>query len=155
MKKIVSMLLVFVMLIGIVPTMQLHAETKYDDYAGYYYLAKGETVTFKNTHEGKLSLVSDAGNAVKISKNIIKVTGKKSGLIVIKSGKKKIGFHIYVGGNNKDAKVKYAEYALKFKDGKKQYKNFIDCIRDRMKKKKDITYRSRWLQSNKKESSCS
>jgi hypothetical protein len=117
------------------------AETTYDEYAGYYYLAKGETVTIKDTsYPGKLSIVSKGGNTIKISGKKIKVTGKKSGLIVVKAGETKIGFHVYIGGNNKDSKVKYSEYALKFTDNKKSYTNYIDCIRYRMKKNKGITY---------------
>lgn len=140
-KKLITALLVLAILVGMLPIMNVQAASKYDEYAGYYYLAKGETVTFKNkTYSGKLSVVSNAGNTVKISGKNIKVTGKKSGLIVIKAGKKKIGFNIYIGGNNKDSKVNYAEYSLNFHEGKKEYTNYIDCIRYRIKKKKDITY---------------
>lgn len=139
MKKVISMLLMAVMIIGMIPTVNVQAATDKID-AGYYYVAKGETVTFKNTHKGKLSIVSKAGNTVKISGNKIKVTAKKSGSIVVKSGKKEIAFEILIGGNNKDTKANYAEYNIDLTDGKKSYSNYIDCIRYRIKKKKSLTY---------------
>lgn len=140
-KKLITTLLLLAILVGMVPVINAQAATKYDEDAGYYYLAKGETVTFKNvSYTGKLSVINDAGNKVKISGENIKVTGKKSGTIVIKAGKKKIGFDVYIGGNDKDSKANYAEYALKFSVGKKKYTNYIDFIRYRMKKNKGINY---------------
>lgn len=142
-KNLIAALLVLSILVGIIPVMDVQAAEKYDIYAGYFYLAKGETVTFKNTkYSGKMSVVSKAGNTIKISGKKIKVTGKKSGLIVIKAGKKKIGFKIYIGGNHKDSKVNYAEYNVNVLDDGKEYKNYIACIRDRIKAKKDIVYMS-------------
>lgn len=140
-KKLITMLLL-VILVGVIPTINTQADSQYDEYAGCYYLAKGETVTFKSTtYSGNVSVIeNDGGNKVKVSGKKIVVTGKKNDFLVIKVGKKKIGLAICVGGNNKDSKVNYAEYSFNFKDGKKEYTNYIDCIRDRVKKQKDLIY---------------
>lgn len=140
-KRVVATFLLLALLIGVIPTTNVQAATDFDENAGYFYLAKGETITVNNkTYDGKMSVVSNGGNTVKISGRKLIVTGKKSGLIVFKAGKKKIAFRLCVGGNNKDSKVNYSEYDLKFTDGKKEYKNYIDCMRYRIKKNKDIIY---------------
>lgn len=137
----ICLFVVSLLFVGLFPIVTTNADTKYDDYAGSYYLAKGETVFFQNKlYPGKMSVVDDAGNKVKISGKKIKVKGKKTGDVVIKIGKKKIGIYIIIGGNNKDPKVNYKEYNLSFTDGKKEYKNYIDCIRYRVKKNKELPY---------------
>lgn len=134
MKKFLSTIatcLAVVLLIGIFPTQKAEAASNGD--LGYYYLAKGETTTFKtDAYKGKISIVSKGGNTVKVKGKNIKVTAKKGGYIVFKAGKKEYSFEIIVGGNFADKKVNYKEYTL-HKDDIDGCHNYIAWIRKQVK----------------------
>lgn len=130
MKKISAVLLALVIVIGMLPAVNAQAKAKYDD-VGRYYLAKGETETFiAPSYKGKISVIDDAGNKVRISGKKIQVTGKKTGTIILQIGKTKIGFKVCIGGNHKDSKVNYHEYDYEFLAGVVEYGNYIDYVRD-------------------------
>lgn len=132
MKRISAIFLALVIVIGMLPAVNARAKAKYDN-VGRYYLAKGETETFiAPSYKGKISVIDDAGNKVKISGKKIQVTGKKTGIIIIQIGKKKIGFKVCIGGNHKDSKVNYQEYDYDFLAGDVEYGNYIDYVRDCM-----------------------
>ena len=139
-KRISAVFLALAIVIGMLPAVNAQAKGKYD-FVGSFYMAKGETETFiAPSYKGKISVIDAAGNKVKIVGKKIKVTGKKTGTIMLKVGKKKIGFDIMIGGNNADPDVNYEEYNLTVTTEEKEYKNYIDYVRDVVKKGEDAWY---------------
>ena len=76
---------------------------------------------------------------LRISKNTITITCKKSGLIKYKANGEDKQFYLKIGGNGKDSKVKKSEYKMASHTvNKKKYTNSFHCNVNDIRKKMDI-----------------